>query len=304
MNHEALPPSGGSSGISRANAKSSPRLFLGGTSSYRSAAWPRVRRWLTGHLPPHAPGAFRPSPGWPLSSFRSGQVGCGFVAAVGYWAGARWFNHRPSRLLLGNIVLVSLTTYFSIHHLDYTHAVVKGVAATDLMSFPDYLIAVTENMTYTSPGLKSGVELGRWGWGVAGLQVIGFCAGGVFVYRMLTAIPYCDRCAEVFQSGAAKAGKLRERPGGDARMLRSARQANERRAVAVSGDRLSMPTLWAKARDSASAHFSTWNCENAPNVKAAIVEAHGTGVRRGRQFATVGVLATPTGGISSAWSKW
>jgi len=128
-----------------------------------------------------------------------GAIACGFVAAIGYWAGSRIFHHRPTRLLLLNMVLVSLGTFFSIHHLDYSHAYVGERPLSDVMSFPDYLKAVTEHMSYrTSSSTGGPTELGMLGWGVAALQIAGFSLGGFIVYGMLTAIPYCNRCSKYF----------------------------------------------------------------------------------------------------------
>src|SRR5688572_26158630 len=73
-----------------------------------------------------------------------GAMGCGIVAATGYWIGARLFNHRPSRTLLFNIVLVSITTFFVIHHFHYDNDDVQGVPISKLMTYPEYLVAVTE----------------------------------------------------------------------------------------------------------------------------------------------------------------
>lgn len=73
----------------------------------------------------------------------AGVIICGMAAASGYWIGARLFNHRPSRLLLLNIVLVSLSTYFAIHHLHYSNDVVSGTPVSSVMSFSEYLVAVT-----------------------------------------------------------------------------------------------------------------------------------------------------------------
>ena len=133
--------------------------------------------------------------------FPVGAMLCGFVAAVGYWLGSRLFHHRPTRLLLANIVLVSLSTYFAIHHLHYTQAVVRGWPVEKLMSFPDYLVAVTEHMTYRSTTIGGGqpMPLGKWGWGMAGLQVLGFCFGGFIVYRALTLASYCENCSRYFR---------------------------------------------------------------------------------------------------------
>lgn len=128
-----------------------------------------------------------------------GAIACGFVAAIGYWAGSRVFHHRPTRLLLWNMVLISVGTFFSIHHLDYTHAWFDGRPLSDVMSFPDYLTAVTEHMAYkVGRGAGEAMELGHLGWGVAALQIIGFSLGGLIVYGMLASAPYCDRCSRYF----------------------------------------------------------------------------------------------------------
>lgn len=144
-----------------------------------------------------------------------GTILCGIVAAIGYWIGARLFNHRPSRLLMLNIVLVSLTTFFSIHELDYSHTWVKGVPLSEVMSYPTYLVKVTENMRYKSMSHSSstgddGTELGKWGWGVAVLQVAGFCLGGFLVYGLLASATYCERCSMYYKRVWHRAIKWKE----------------------------------------------------------------------------------------------
>ena len=126
-----------------------------------------------------------------------GALVCGFVAAVGYWIGSRLFNHKPSRLLLCNIVLISLGTFFSIHHLDYTHSGVD-----QLTSFPDYLVAVTEHMSYkSSHGSGESTELGKWGWGVAGVAGPRVLPRGVRgLCNASRATPYCHRCSMYFRT--------------------------------------------------------------------------------------------------------
>lgn len=137
-----------------------------------------------------------------------GAIICGFVAAVGYWIGSRLFNHKPTKLLLANIVLVSLGTFFSIYHLDYTYSTYEEV-----MSFPDYLVASIEHMTYKSS--RSGAqatELGKWGWGAAGLQVLGFCLGGWAVYGILAGTPFCAHCSMYFRRLWSRGTKWKDLP--------------------------------------------------------------------------------------------
>ena len=141
----------------------------------------------------------------------AGAILCGLVAATGYWIGARLFNHRPSRSLLINIVLVSLGTFFSIHYLNYTMSTVRGVTIDKLMSFTDYLVAVTEHMVYkSSHGGGSGNELGRLGWAVAALQVAGFSLGGFMVYGWLVGVPYCDRCGKYLSEKKTQSRKSKD----------------------------------------------------------------------------------------------
>ncbi|MGV3658893.1 MAG: hypothetical protein ACO1TE_01875 [Prosthecobacter sp.] len=142
-----------------------------------------------------------------------GAVGCGFAAATGYWLGARLFNHRPSKWMLFNIVLVSFTTFFAIHHFHYTNDQVMGRPLSSLMSYEDYLVEVTENMTYKSSRGGSntpGTPLGKLGWGVAALQVIGFSVGGFVVHGMLLGVPYCGRCSKYLSQKKTKVARWKE----------------------------------------------------------------------------------------------
>ncbi|MCE9611324.1 MAG: hypothetical protein K8R23_14105 [Chthoniobacter sp.] len=143
----------------------------------------------------------------------AGALFCGFVAAIGYWIGARIYHHRPSKMLLANIVLISCTTFFAIHHLDYSEARVNGMRLQDRMSFTDYLVAVTESMSYKSSRSSSDdspTELGKLGWGVALLQIVGFSLGGFGVYGMLVAVPYCERCSKYLSEKQSRTAKWKD----------------------------------------------------------------------------------------------
>jgi hypothetical protein len=128
-----------------------------------------------------------------------GAIAAGFAGASGYIAGARLTQRRPSPLLLLNILIVSLTTFFLVHYLEYRSLDIQGKHVADYISFPMYLDAVIESssMSFMVRTTKVG-ETGRMGWFgyiPAALQVLGFALGGLVVWGYLTSLPYCDRCS-------------------------------------------------------------------------------------------------------------
>ena len=55
----------------------------------------------------------------------------GFVGASGYYAGAWVLNHHPTPLLLLNIVLASVGTFFLVHYLSFVTMQVDDVSVRD-----------------------------------------------------------------------------------------------------------------------------------------------------------------------------
>lgn len=129
-----------------------------------------------------------------------GALASGFAGASGYYYGARAINHRPTKVLLGSIVSVSIATFFLVHYLDYRFLTVDGKAARDFVSFAGFLSFVLSHQSVQfgvgSHGIGSAVQLGLWGYLYALLQVVGFAAGGFVIYLYLEALPYCRRCAK------------------------------------------------------------------------------------------------------------
>jgi hypothetical protein len=129
-----------------------------------------------------------------------GALASGASAASGYYIGSRWFNHRPTPLVLWNTLSFGAGTFFLIHYLEFNFLTVDGVRARDLISFADYLAAVFSNTSveFMSMGgrIRQTIELGSLGYLYATLQVLGFCAGGVAVYLYLRSQPYCDGCGK------------------------------------------------------------------------------------------------------------
>lgn len=128
-----------------------------------------------------------------------GALFAGFAGASGYYLGSRIFNHRPSGLLLLNVVLASLATFGLIHYLSYVTLVVEGKQVSDLVSFWQYIdIAIrSTSMEFSFRTMKIGAtgEMGGFGYIPAVLQIIGFAVGGFTVYAHLTSKPYCEKCS-------------------------------------------------------------------------------------------------------------
>jgi hypothetical protein len=128
-----------------------------------------------------------------------GALLAGFAGASGYYAGSLIIGHRPTRLLLLNMLIGSVLTFFLIHYLAYVTLKIDGKAVSDYIPFAKYLDIVirSTSMQYRFHASKLGAtgELGSLGYVVAGLQIIGFAIGGFCVYGWLAAKPYCDRCS-------------------------------------------------------------------------------------------------------------
>ena len=118
-----------------------------------------------------------------LGAIPVGAVLSGFVGASGFYLGARLFNHRPTKILLLNMVVISVATFFLIRYFSYYLLTIEGKLVRDFISFVDFLhIELSHN--------------GSWGYLYAALQVIGFAAGGLAVFGYLNSLPYCEKCAK------------------------------------------------------------------------------------------------------------
>jgi hypothetical protein len=128
----------------------------------------------------------------------AGALLSGLIASTGYYCGARLFNHRPSRGLLLNILLVAVGCFFLIHYLGYYYLNVDGIPLRTRVTFGSYLQMVLEHtsLSFRVHGsvIGSTRELGTWGYAYALLQIFGFAAGGFIVYILLLEHPFCAHC--------------------------------------------------------------------------------------------------------------
>jgi len=126
-----------------------------------------------------------------------GAMLAGLAGASGYYAGARLFHRRPSRVLLVNVLCASVATFLFIHYLSYVTLEVEGVLVSDALPFWQYLDIVIRSTSMgfvRARGAATG-ELGDFGYVIALLQVLGFAGGGFLVYTFLSDLPYCARCS-------------------------------------------------------------------------------------------------------------
>jgi hypothetical protein len=112
-----------------------------------------------------------------------GALFSGFAGASGYYAGSWFFGHRPTRLLLLNIVVASVATFFLIHYLSYITLQIDGKQVSDYIPFWRYIdIAIrSTSMDFRLRATEIGKtgELGSFGYAIAFLQVLGFAAVGL-----------------------------------------------------------------------------------------------------------------------------
>jgi hypothetical protein len=126
-----------------------------------------------------------------------GAILSGFVAATGYWIGARLVHHRPSKSILWNMVLVSVLTFFMIHEQGHELAVKRGYQK----GITSYIQEVTESISYSSrrsSDRSPGTPLGKLGYGVVALEILGFSFGAFGVFGVLRSRQYCEGCNKYF----------------------------------------------------------------------------------------------------------
>jgi ssDNA-binding Zn-finger/Zn-ribbon topoisomerase 1 len=129
-----------------------------------------------------------------------GAVASGLVAASGYYLGAVMVHQRPTRWLLLQMVVLAGVTQFAVYFLQYLSVTLEdGRALAEVMGFKEYLAASLTSAEYTIGHSKDGVTLGAAGYLVAGVQFLGFLAGGAAIYFMLLAKPYCEACGKYFR---------------------------------------------------------------------------------------------------------
>jgi hypothetical protein len=120
-----------------------------------------------------------------------GAMVSGIVAALGYRVGFSRYPYRPSPLIIGGVIAVSIATYFAIHYFAYSLTNVKGHPISDLIPFSGYLNAVIQNTSIIGTGVGS---LGALGYIPAIADIVGFAIGGFLLCNPILSFSYCTAC--------------------------------------------------------------------------------------------------------------
>jgi hypothetical protein len=169
-----------------------------------------------------------------------GAIFAGIGAAGGFGLGALLLNRRPSGLLAMNILAVSAGTYVLIQYLDYSRQEVFETPVSRFMSFWEYWRLKVTSASLSSPRRFGGpqpagdapTELGRWGYALAALQVLGFSLGGFATFVWLLAKPYCERCSRYCEVKRDTTSRFPESPEALAGFLAAADKFKEQGRVA------------------------------------------------------------------------
>jgi len=123
-----------------------------------------------------------------------GAVISGIVATSGYRVGAQLLHHQLHRFFAVNVIGVSLLTYFLLNYMVYATRTVNGQHVSDVLSFGRYMNLVIQNRQMSFIGLGSLGKPGFFGYVLVAIQLVGFSAGGLKVYRQINLQLYCEKC--------------------------------------------------------------------------------------------------------------
>jgi hypothetical protein len=137
-----------------------------------------------------------------------GAIGCGFVAASGYFLAAKALHQPATRLLLVQMVIIAALTQLLIYWLEYQTIVVNGAHITSLVPFKHFLvISLTSAHLVVHNTIDTGMAIGDMGYWFAVVEFIGFMVGAAAVYFSLGAQLRCADCATYLR----KIGKAKKR---------------------------------------------------------------------------------------------
>jgi hypothetical protein len=134
-----------------------------------------------------------------------GAIISGAAAASGYYFGSLYFHERPNNALLLQMVCIAVFTHCLIYYLNYRIIILdNGEPLSNFIAFSEYLqVSLTKSHYRFGRSLDIG-EVGKFGYGLAFIEFIGFLLGGLSVYAILLNRPTCAPCNKYLRSLARK----------------------------------------------------------------------------------------------------
>lgn len=131
-----------------------------------------------------------------------GAVLAGMLAGLGYYWAAQWRHEMPSKSLAFNMALVGLSAWAAIQWTDYATArLPNGRPVARIASFGTYFRAKTERASYRFHRSRASTgAVGKFGYVIAGTQVIGFVVGSFAMFGLLLDKRTCSSCRKYVRS--------------------------------------------------------------------------------------------------------
>lgn len=137
-----------------------------------------------------------------------GAIGCGALAASGYYFGAKWLHQEVTKALLFQMVATAAATLLLYYGLVYAMVIATAPAGTPLPGFGEFLDRwLTQTHVYQSLSHQPTVDLGEAGGDAyfnAILEFVGLTIGGLWVVFALMRQPACPACGKYLRVLARK----------------------------------------------------------------------------------------------------
>jgi hypothetical protein len=140
-----------------------------------------------------------------------GAIGCGLLAASGYFIAAKILHQNANRLLLFQMIVIAIFSQFLIYWLEYQTLVVDGGYVSKYINFFDYLrISITNAHMVIHGTMDTGVAVGELGYIFAFLDLLGFMVGAILVYLRLGSEAKCEKCQTYLRTAKKKNDRFGE----------------------------------------------------------------------------------------------
>ncbi|MEZ0224758.1 MAG: hypothetical protein ACAH83_09415 [Alphaproteobacteria bacterium] len=123
-----------------------------------------------------------------------GAVAAGFVGGLGYYIAAKKVNHRPGYMLLAGMLGVTAVSWCLGFFLIY--ALSKAASS---LSFINWMDEYFTSVTYRKAGHDGG-KLGKFGYGLAAIQLLGYLVPIYVYFMVLRANAYCEACGKFYKN--------------------------------------------------------------------------------------------------------